>query len=344
MLGPMTSAGEITTTESPETTAGDGRNGSDRARPHARARLAVAAAVGVGAALLTLAMPASITLDGVPVGDVGLPVIAMQRALDGESPYDLILASGPAAQYPFTAMVVLAPFLLLPVPLVAPVFCGLSAAVLAWLVTAGGRWWRLMLFVSVPFVAAVHSVQWSPLVAAALLWPPLLALAVVKPQLGVVLIAAGRWSRTAVIATAGLVLLSLAMRPVWPLEWWHSGVLAQYDAHVPLLVAPGFLLAAGLLFVRARRGRLLVAMAIVPQRFWYDQLLLMLVPSTWRQMTFAVGASWVGAAWCLAAGWDPASGHQLDRFWTAVVVTTHLPALALVAWQHWRRRREAEPQ
>ncbi len=301
-------------------------------------RLTAAVAIGFIAGIITAWLPNAITLGGVPVGDIGPPMVGMQRAIEGSSPYGTTLSSGPTAQYPFTAMVFLAPLLLLPVPLVAPLFAGLSAAILAWVLTAHGQWWRLLTFLSVPFVIALYSVQWSPLFAAALLFPPLLFLAVVKPQLGLVLAAAGQWNRVALGSSAALVALSFLLRPSWPLEWWQSGVMGQFDARVPLLVAPGFLLALSLMFVRTRQGRLLLAMSLVPQRFWYDQLLLFIIPSTWRQMSALLVTSWLGVSWCLANGWDPASGHQPTAIWTVVVVSTYLPALGIVSWQAWRRR------
>jgi len=304
--------------------------------------VAVAVAVGVAAAALSTTMRHAITLDGVPVGDIGPPLIGLRLALSGSNPYAIELATAPLAQYPVTTMVVLVPLLLLPVAWVAPTFCGLSTAGLAWALTAGGAWWRLAALLSVPYLMALYSVQWSPLMTAALLAPALLPLAVVKPQLGIALAAGGRWSWRTVAVAAAIVVVSLLVRPRWPLEWWGSGTPGLYDARVPLLVIPGFLLAAAVLFVRSWRGRVVLAMALVPQRFWYDQLLLFVVPSTWRQMMVLLVTSWTGASWCLHTGlWNPRSGTQVPEVWTTVVLTCHLPALALVAWQRWCERRRS---
>lgn len=303
-------------------------------------RLAVTVVAGVAAALLSTTMRHAITLDGVPVGDVGPPLIGLRLALSGSNPYALELATAPLAQYPVTTMVVLAPLLLLPVAWVAPTFCGVSTAAFAWALTTGRAWWRLAALLSVPYLMALYSVQWSPLLTAALLTPALLPLAVVKPQLGLALVAAGRWTWRTAAAAAGIVVASLVVRPGWPLEWWASGTPGLYDARVPLLVMPGFLLAAAAVFVRSRRGRLVLAMAVVPQRFWYDQLLLFFVPATWRQMLVLLVTSWIGASWCLHTGiWNPRSGTQVPAVWTAVVVSCHLPALGLAAWQWWAARR-----
>ena len=305
-------------------------------------RVAVAVVVGIGAAVVSTTMRHAITVDGVPVGDVGPPLIGLRLALSGSNPYALELATAPLAQYPVTTMVVLAPLLLVPLAWVAPLFCGLSTAVFAWALTTDGAWWRLAALLSVPYLMALYSVQWSPLLTTALVVPALLPLAVVKPQLGIALAAAGRWSWRTVAAAAGIVGVSLLVRPRWPLEWLDSGTPGLYDARIPLLVAPGFLLAASVAFVRSRRGRLVVAMALVPQRFWYDQLLLLFVPTTWRQMMVLLVTTWLGASWCLETGiWNPRSGTQVPEVWTVVVLTTHLPAVGVVAWQWWCGRRRA---
>ena len=85
---------------------------------------------------------------------------------------------------------------------------GLSTAAFAWALAAGRAWWRLAALLSVPFLMALYSVQWSPLFTAALLVPALLPLAVVKPQLGLALAAAGRWTWRTVVTAAGIVVAS----------------------------------------------------------------------------------------------------------------------------------------
>ncbi len=310
-------------------------------RPLPRAVVAVIAGAVSGA--LTHWLPNAITLGGIPVGDVGPPLVGLQRALEGLSPYGMSLRDGPLAQYPFVTMVILAPLLLVPLVAVAGVFGGLSGAALAWALTSKGQWWRLMMLLSVPFVMSLYSVQWSPLFTAALFWSPLLFLAVVKPQLGLALVFAGHWRRGSVVAAIAIVVVSFVVRPTWLVEWFNSGVLGQYDARVPVLIAPGFLLFGAALLIRSRSGRLLASMALIPQRFWYDQLLLFMVPATWRQMMVLVLTSWMGLWWCLAHGWDPASGWQDLWVWRVVVMSLYLPGLAIAGWQ-WYSSRSARRQ
>ncbi|MBV9493507.1 MAG: hypothetical protein JOZ54_04625 [Acidobacteria bacterium] len=294
---------------------------------------AIAISIGIAAAVATWWMPHPIRVAGVSLGDIALPLVGMKGFTLGANPYDLRLHGSAPALYPFTAMILLWPFTLLPLRLAAPAFMGLSSALLGWGVARHGRPWQLLLFLSPSYWSAVYSVQWSPAITAALLLPFLLPLAVVKPQLGVVLAAGGRWSRMPIVATLVLVSLSLAIWPVWPVEWLHKGNLHTFNGSVPLLVVPGFLLVGAVIAWRKREGRMLLAMAIVVQRYFYDQLPLYLIPKTWRQMTILLLTSWIAVAVCFRAGWiDVASGAQRRDVWIAVILGTFLPALALLVY------------
>jgi hypothetical protein len=77
-------------------------------------------------------------------------------------------------------------------------------------------------------------------------------------------------------------------------------------------------------------------MAITPQRFIYDQLLLFIVPRTRRQMLFLLVSSWAGALTGIYTGWwNPASGVQPLIMWRVTVLTHHLPALAILVFEWW---------
>ncbi|HEY6136190.1 MAG TPA: hypothetical protein VI670_00330 [Thermoanaerobaculia bacterium] len=289
--------------------------------------------IGIAAGIAAYAMPHPIRLGGVEVGDIGPPLAGMQSFLHGGSPYEIGLRRGTLSNYPFMAMLVVAPLLLVPLWLAAPIFCGVSAALLGYGVLREGKRWRLLLFLSAPFVSSLHSVQWTPLLTAALFIPPLLALFSVKPQVGLALVAAGRWNRVAIVGAAALVLLALLIDPYWPRDWLAHLTPQAYLGRSPLLVVPGFLLAAAALAARAREGRLLLAQAIPPQRYFYDQLPMLLVPRTAAQMVILVAASWIAPAASIALRWwDPSSGAQDLRSWTLYVATFHLSALAMVLW------------
>jgi hypothetical protein len=229
-------------------------------------------------------------------------------------------------------MVLLSPLLAFPIGLIASVFCGVSAGALALGIGKSEPWWRLLMFLSAPFAAAIYSVQWSPLFTAALLVPVLLPVAAAKPQLGIMLLLAGRWRRGIVLALIVIVGISFALFPKWPVAWYQKGDLSSYLGRSPVTVGPGILLLLTLWFWRFRLGRMLIAVACVPQRFFYDQLPLLLVPQTPGQMVAMVLASWVPPVVSLRAGWSSLRvGDQDPRTWLLVVVCTHLVALVMMA-------------
>ncbi len=292
--------------------------------------------IGVIAAFAAAVIPHSMRLAGVGVGDIGLPLAGLSRLEAGGSPYDVRLRGSTPALYPFTTMVVLAPLKLVPARAVAPLFVGLTSFALGFAILRNGKPWQLMLFLTPAYWSAVQAVQWSPLMTAAILLPPLLPFAVVKPQLGVVLAACGRWSRWTVLATIGLIAASLLVRPSWPMEWLRHGNLRTFNGFAPILVLPGVVLLLALLAWRSREGRLLLAMAVVVQRYFYDQLPLYLVARTWRQMLLLVACSWpvVVLLWQ-----DSMSGVQQVAVWRGLIVSLYLPALAVVLYN---RRADAQ--
>jgi hypothetical protein len=92
-----------------------------------------------------------------------------------------------------------------------------------------------------------------------------------------------RPSLRAIIASLLLVVISLAVLPSWPIDWYRN-ISGRPEKLSPIktLAGPLLLLAA----VRWRRpeARLFLAMACVPQAlFFYDQLILGLIPRTLRQ-------------------------------------------------------------
>jgi hypothetical protein len=187
------------------------------------------------------------------------------------------------------------------------------------------------LFLSPAYWSAVLSVQWSPLLTAAILLPPLLPFAVVKPQLGVVLAACGRWSKGTVLGALALVAVSLIVRPAWPAEWLEHGNLQTFNGVSPVTVLPGVVLLSAVLAWRTREGRLLLAMSVVVQRYLYDQLPLYLVARTWRQLLLLLATSWTAVIVLLATRRvDPMSGAQDIEAWRALIVALFLPALGIV--------------
>lgn len=308
----------------------------------ARFDLVVVASILLGllAGIATSMLPSTITLGGVGVGDIGPPLVGTKLFLDGQSPYQVRLGAVAITLYPFTTSIALAPLLLLAPKLWAPAFVAVITALLAFSILVRGEPWRLLMLLSVPYWSAVYSVQWSPVFAAALLLPALLPVAVVKPQLGLVLALSGRWRRRELVVAFAFVAISVALLPSWPILWIRQGRLAEYAGRSPVLLGIGVLLLSAAFLWRDGRARLLLGMSLIAQRYFYDQLLLFLIPRNATQMLVLLGASWAGALTAYdRRWWVPASGVQETSVWHVAVITIFLPCLVMV----WLDRKRPVP-
>jgi hypothetical protein len=130
------------------------------------------------------------------------------------------------------------------------------------------------LFLSAPFWFSLIAVQWSPLLVAAALLPTLLPLTLAKPNIGLpIFLSSPTWRGFAL--SVGFVLVSLLVLPSWPLDWLNNA--GTHTVFQPALVVPGFLLLLAALRWRRPEARLLLLLALIPQRPIYDQLALWLV-------------------------------------------------------------------
>jgi hypothetical protein len=189
---------------------------------------------------------------------------------------------------------------------------------------------RLLVFLAYPFWASLIAVQWAPLLMAAAFLPWLLPAALAKPQLGLPLaLTAG--TKRGLLACAIVLALSFLVMPRWP--WFWTRWFHEYVRFIPFLVLPGPLLALAALRYRERDARLLLLMAAVPQRWFYDMLLLWLIPKSRREILATVGLSWLVGIW----RWYhiPQNATQVAR-WT--VLFMYLPMLVVVLA---RRRTQA---
>jgi hypothetical protein len=105
-----------------------------------------------------------------------------------------------------------------------------------------------------------------------------------------------------------------------------------------VLQAGGFLLLLSVVAWRRAAGRLFLVMSLVPQALlFYDQLPLWLIPRTRRQSLALTAASQLGMMlWFLSL--DPAE-NPIPSAYPVVVPVLFLPALGILLWQEWRRRR-----
>jgi hypothetical protein len=248
--------------------------------------------------------------------DFGWAIHLAQRLLARRNPYDT-----PLEQYPLTAALFALPFVRLPGEVAAGIFWGLSSGLLAFGLTRDG-YTRLLVFLAFPYWAGLLTVQWSPLIAASAFFPWLLPATMAKPQVGIPVFLT-RLSRVGVGACLLLAFASLILMPNWPLQWWHQ--TKNYQGFFPILALPGPLLLAALLQYRDPDARLLLLSALMPQRWFFDSLILWLIPKSRREIVWTVFFSWGAGIW----RWYhiPHTSSQVGR-WT--VIFLYLPMLAVV--------------
>lgn len=289
-----------------------------------RARLLVAVLVGCTAGCIALVW---LSLWPTAAWDLTWPLRGATELLHGRNPYGPLpnLPYGPPPLfYPLPAVLLVAPLTALGDTLAGAVFVGLSSGLLAYGVTRQGQWWRLAIFLSPTYWIALRVVQWSPLLVAGVYLPWLSWLWLCKPTLGAALFSYKPRLQTVVIGGV-VTVASILILPTWPRDWLHN--LAANVHTSPLLTVPGILLLLALVRYRDTHARLLLALAIMPQRLlFYDQLPLMLLATSLRQSLWLSVTGWLGMfGWVLWSGKTP---MNMPPVWG--VVCLYLPALVLV--------------
>lgn len=256
--------------------------------------------------------------------DFSWAIRAARYVLARHNPYDT-----PLEQYPLTAALFGLPFVWLRPEMAAAFFYGISSGLLAFGLTRHG-YHRLLVFLAYPYWAGILTAQWSPLITASAFFPLLLPVTMVKPQIGLP-VALTHLTRRGVVACVVVALLTLAVMPRWPLLW--AGQLGFYEHFTPLLVLPGPLLALALLRYRDRDALLLLVAAVMPQRWFFDTLILWLIPKTRREIVWTAFFSWGAGIW----RWYhiPHSFTEVGR-WTVVFI--YLPMLGVVLWRFLGQR------
>ena len=200
--------------------------------------------------------------------------------------------------YPLPALLIVAPFTVLPLRLAHAAFIGAAAGGLSWRLSRWA-WWPLLVFSTPSFFMAAVIGQWSPWLTLGAIMPTAGFLLAAKPTLGLACFAY-RPSWRAVIGVALISAISLALMPHWPVEWLDN--LHTVIGHRPPILLPGgFIIALALFRFRQPEARLLLAMACVPQlAFFADQVPLFLSARTRREGVFyAVTSTLVFLVWLL---------------------------------------------
>ena len=268
---------------------------------------------------------------------------AARRLLAGLDPYS-DPSVGPGLPYPFDAQfpypifaaIFAVPFTIFTPYVAGAIYVGVVSTVMAFAVTRGG-WWRLTIFLSPCYFVAASVANWSPLLIATAFLPFLYPLAMVKPTLAAPVMV-NFPSALGYLLCLAVLAISVLIFPSWIILWLHSLAGQEIGKYtLPILMGPTALVLIAAVWWRQRSARLLIMLASIPQHaFFYDQLLLWLLPKTWRQSLALSLAGWVAYfSWAL---YDPtfnpllARSTQIPRLiWTAPMF--YLPALILVLWQ-----------
>ncbi|MFL5575712.1 MAG: hypothetical protein ACJ79S_07090, partial [Gemmatimonadaceae bacterium] len=289
------------------------------APPPTRARRALVALLA-GVWGFSLAYLVLRTFPDKVAGDFTTAWRAALALLQGQDPFQVIRPSAYPFDYPMyyplPAAFVGFPFATLRPAFAGALFFGGSSALLGYVATRES-YARLPLFLSVPYLFAAHGTQWAPLIMAVAMLPgPWQGWLVAKPNLGLAL---WLWRPTwkGVLGGALILAASIALLPSWPLDWLHNARSSPF-ARVPLATLPGPILLLAALRWRTPEGRLLLAMACIPQfPFFYDALPLWLVARTQRE---ALNLTW--CSWAAFAGWLAFSFDWTTR---NVLMPTALP-------------------
>jgi hypothetical protein len=244
--------------------------------------------------------------------------------------------------YPLPAVLVAVPFTVLPLPLARPAFDIAVGWVFAYAL------WRyaphaLLALVSGAYLFAMRAGQTTPLVVAGSLLPVLGFLLTVKTNTGLTCLIA-RPSRHAIVGGLTLLGISLVLLPSWPGDWWAS--IHQQSQHIraPILRPFGWILLFAALRWRTAGGRLLLALALIPQNSLPHELLpLVLIPANAVEMAIYVIGSWIAVAFTSV---DMARASSLSGLvndvWLALLLSVYLPALYMVL-RRPRQPLEADP-
>jgi hypothetical protein len=259
--------------------------------------------------------------------------IAGRALLGGLDPYRAVRLSGNEypLYYPLPAVLAALPFAPLPLAAARIAFSTAVAFVAGYGLARLGPWTSLALVSPLWWAAAIQG-QIAPALAGAALVPPLGFLLAAKPTIGIALYVS-RPTRVAALSGAAVLLLSLAVQPSWPMEWFTE--IATSPAHIrpPMLRPWGAVLLLAWLRWRTPEGRLLGTWAMLPRtESIYDLVPLFLLTFSWSSAAFFLVASF-GTLLALAT-WAPLPGGalatRLDAMWPYILIGCYLPALALV--------------
>jgi hypothetical protein len=241
----------------------------------------------VVALLISLIAFYGLTTSNRGAADFGPAIFLAKSIVHGQNPYGGTYHFD-SVGYPLTSVFFALPFFWLRPEAASAVFIGISSGLLAFAVTQKG-WNRLLIFASYPFWAAVVSIQWSPLLMAGALLPWFYPVVIAKPNIGLP-VAIQSINRRGVVVALLLTLVTFLIQPNWPVIWWRT--TRGFQSFIPIA---GIGVVSLVMLLWARRdadSRFFLLMAATPQRWYYDALLLWLIPASTPELLAAGIISW----------------------------------------------------
>jgi hypothetical protein len=236
---------------------------------------------------------ARIYIDGGP-GDFRYSYRYARDILDGRDPYDYPVHNL-AVPYPLPAAIFGFPLVWMPPPAAAATFFGFSSGLLVYGILLHGPLWRMLLLLSPLYAHSLYYAQWPPIILAMTFFPSLFFLSIIKPHMALPLIFSGfvKWTKYGIMITAAIGIASLIIMPTWPMRWLSQ--LGPYEGMPPVTVlyGGGPLILLALIRWREKGARLFVLMGLMPQRMFYDQLTLWLIPKSIKEMVILTFVSWI---------------------------------------------------
>ena len=259
---------------------------------------------------------------------------AATRLLQGENPYP------PATEwfpYPLPAVLLAVPFTAIPLSLARPIFDVLVGAAFVYALWKYRGMYSLLAVASGAYLLALWHGQTTPLMVAAALVPALGFLLPVRPNTAAALWIA--WPSLKTLLAASLVLaLSLVVLPSWPWDWWLALPVDHTPMMPPILRPFGFVLLLAALRWRLPEGRLLLAIAFIPQSTLpYELVSLALIPANRLEMGIYVVGTWMTVAAAEGLHLSESMARWTAAGWPVTLCAVYLPMLYLVLRRHKSR-------
>jgi hypothetical protein len=297
-----------------------------RTEPSMQLRILVSAAIGLGSGIFCSVL---LTHFRQGAGDFRWAIEAAQYLLARQNPY-----TNPQQLYPLPAALFGLPFVKIPMNIAGGMFYGIGSGLMAFGLTRHG-YHRLMVFFAYPYWAGMLAAQWGPLLMASAFFPLLLPATLAKPQTGIP-VALTHLTRRGLIACGVVALITFAWMPNWVGLWLRQ--LGIYQHFYPLLILPGPLLALALFRYRDPDTPLFLLTALLPQRWFYDTLILWLIPKTRKEILWTAFFSWGAGIW----RWYhiPHSFTQVGRW---MIIFLYLPMLVVLLARPQQKSPENTP-